>query len=168
MGIPILVKWHLYIESGPWSLWLVVRHTGVWASPLSPWTDLTALLMKIIGRSSHLWPKSVTHVKTSLIARFMGPTWGLSGVDRTQVGPMLAPWTLLSGICYSLYCIEIKMKAHKTLNIWRITWLYQSDTNSLHNRMKILKIRDIFELSLLIFVYQNLQGDCPPSLKKLL
>ena len=34
--------------------------------------------------------------KTPLIARFMGPTWGPSGADRTQVGPMLAPWTLLS------------------------------------------------------------------------
>ena len=28
---------------------------------------------------------------TALIARFMGPTWGSSGTDRTQVGPMLAP-----------------------------------------------------------------------------
>ena len=27
-----------------------------------------------------------------------GPTWGPSGADRTRVGPMLAPWTLLSGI----------------------------------------------------------------------
>ena len=27
----------------------------------------------------------------------MGPTWGPSGADRTQVGPMLAPWTLLFG-----------------------------------------------------------------------
>ena len=35
---------------------------------------------------------------SSLIARFMGPTWGPSGADRTQVGPMLAPWTLLSGM----------------------------------------------------------------------
>ena len=26
-----------------------------------------------------------------------GPTWGPSGTDRTQVGPMLASWTLLSG-----------------------------------------------------------------------
>ena len=34
----------------------------------------------------------------SLIARFMGPTWGPYGADRTQVGPMLAPWTLLSGM----------------------------------------------------------------------
>ena len=28
----------------------------------------------------------------------MGRTWGLSGADRTQVGPMLSPWTLLSGM----------------------------------------------------------------------
>ena len=31
------------------------------------------------------------------IARFIGLTWGISGADRTQVGPMLAQWTLLSG-----------------------------------------------------------------------
>ena len=33
----------------------------------------------------------------TLIARLMGPTWGQSWADRTQVGLMLAPWTLLSG-----------------------------------------------------------------------
>ena len=33
----------------------------------------------------------------SLIARFMGPTWGSSGADRTQMGPMLAPWTCYLG-----------------------------------------------------------------------
>ena len=33
----------------------------------------------------------------TLIARFMGPTWGPPGSCRSQVGPMLAPWTLLSG-----------------------------------------------------------------------
>ena len=31
------------------------------------------------------------HTFHNLIARFMGPTWGPSGADRTQVGPMLAP-----------------------------------------------------------------------------
>ena len=36
----------------------------------------------------------------SRMAWFMGPTWCPSGADRTQVGPILAPWTLLSGkIC---------------------------------------------------------------------
>ena len=34
----------------------------------------------------------------SLIARFMGPTWDQSGANRTQVSPMLSPWTLLSGL----------------------------------------------------------------------
>ena len=34
----------------------------------------------------------------SLIARLMGPTWGPSGANRTQVGSMLAPWILLSGM----------------------------------------------------------------------
>ena len=33
----------------------------------------------------------------TLIASFMGSMWGPPGADRTQVGPMLAPWTLLSG-----------------------------------------------------------------------
>ena len=31
------------------------------------------------------------------IARFTGPTWGPPGSYRPQMGPMLAPWTLLSG-----------------------------------------------------------------------
>ena len=37
----------------------------------------------------------------SLIARFMGSTWGPSGTDRTQLGPILAPWTLLYGMFYN-------------------------------------------------------------------
>ena len=41
--------------------------------------------------------KSSAAMVLTLIARFMGPTWGPSRADRTQVGPMLAPWTLLSG-----------------------------------------------------------------------
>ena len=36
--------------------------------------------------------------ETSLITMFMWPTWGPSGTDRTQVGPMLVSWTLLSGM----------------------------------------------------------------------
>ena len=42
--------------------------------------------------------KYVIQLVTSLITRFMVPTWGPSGADRTQVCPMLVPWTLLSGM----------------------------------------------------------------------
>ena len=42
----------------------------------------------------------------SLIVRFMGPTWGPSGTGRTQVGPMLVPWNLLSGLAQPVWCIN--------------------------------------------------------------
>ena len=35
---------------------------------------------------------------SSQIAKFMGPTWGPPGSCRPQMGPMLVPWTLLSGM----------------------------------------------------------------------
>ena len=34
----------------------------------------------------------------SQIAKFMGPTWGPPVSCRCQMGPMLVPWTLLSGV----------------------------------------------------------------------
>ena len=45
------------------------------------------------------------HLST-LIARFMGPTWGPSWVYRIQVGPMLAPWTSLSGNIWECLSFE--------------------------------------------------------------
>ena len=54
----------------------------------------------------------------SLIARFMGPTWGPSGADRTQVSPMLALWILLSGLFLS----------GNQLGICISTWVFVFDT----------------------------------------
>ena len=68
-----------------------------------------------------------------LIAEFMGPTWGPSGADRTQVGPMLAPWTLLSGTPQSvlrkgslwnstqnILCIHWKIHVWILYNLYRV------------------------------------------------
>ena len=38
---------------------------------------------------------------SSLIEGFMGPSWGPPGADRTQLRPMLALWTLISGIYFN-------------------------------------------------------------------
>ena len=38
------------------------------------------------------------------ITKFMGPTWGPPGSCRPQMGPMLAPWTLLSGTLHHQEC----------------------------------------------------------------
>ena len=55
------------------------------------------------------------------IARFMGPTWGPPGDDRTQVGPMLAPRTLLLGSVfpYAPHMTNIEEEIHISLVIKR-------------------------------------------------
>ena len=47
------------------------------------WSQIHRLQAHLATMELHLYIPS-------LIARFMGPTWGTSGADRTQVGPMLA------------------------------------------------------------------------------
>ena len=41
--------------------------------------------------------QSLPTICDNQMARLMGPTWGPPGSCRPQMGPMLAPWTLLSG-----------------------------------------------------------------------
>ena len=54
-----------------------------------------------------IWLATLPAVRMpSLITMFMGPTWGPTGADRTQVGPMLAPWTLLSGVPLLANCLS--------------------------------------------------------------
>ena len=36
----------------------------------------------------------------------MGPTWGPPGSYRSQMGPVLAPWTLLSGLLTHIYVMQ--------------------------------------------------------------
>ena len=47
------------------------------------------------------WPPQL--VAWYQIAKFMGPTWVPPGSCRTQMGPMLAPWTLPSGDTSGLF-----------------------------------------------------------------
>ena len=63
---------------------------------------ISALSMKVATRAwQHLRWKTDSNVCIKVIitqiAKFMGPTWGPPGTCRPQMGPMLAPWTLLSG-----------------------------------------------------------------------
>ena len=42
-------------------------------------------------------PVKSIDIETAQIAKFVGPTWGPPGSCWPQMGPILAPWTLLSG-----------------------------------------------------------------------
>ena len=69
-----------------------------------------------------LKPQSVKHYLIKpLIAWFMGPPWGPSGADRTQVVRMLAPWTLLSGtfLCRLPCNVVYADGTHSTVAWWR-------------------------------------------------
>ena len=58
----------------------------------------------------HAWSTRVW--KTPLKTRFMGSIWGPPGDNRTQVGRMLAPWSLLSGTLLALILSECGEKLH--------------------------------------------------------
>ena len=79
----------------------------------------------------------VWHMST-LIARFMGRTWGPPGADRTQVGPMLAPWTLLSGLVYTYPLWLLYMTADVPVNLHEATLKYMDKYITwIHNQLMI-------------------------------
>ena len=43
-----------------------------------------------------------------------------------------------------------------------------TNTNLLHNELDTLKVSDPYNISLLLFVHANLQGDCPAAVKNYL
>ena len=86
-------------------LWLVQKLSTSSAAKFKVWSNF---------RYNKVHYNTILHwliplAKATLIARFMGPTWGHFGADTTQMAPMLAPWILLSGqwlgaLKFSLVC----------------------------------------------------------------
>ena len=67
-----------------------------------------------IWRSNQPPISSSTSIRTFMtqIAKFMGPTWGPPGSCRPPMGPILAPWTLLSVETLFLVCY----RCHQEIN----------------------------------------------------
>ena len=67
------------------------RHGGLqalWAF----WKDLNPFFRQTLSQLAE-----ILRWLSTQIAKFMGPTWGPPRSCRPKMGPMLAPWTLLSG-----------------------------------------------------------------------
>ena len=85
-------RWILYVDR--------VIDLQMSRNDLMEWQGIRALVLVDIpdSYSTSIQCQWVLYIPVyTLIARFMGPTWGPLGAGRTQVGPMLAAWTLLSG-----------------------------------------------------------------------
>ena len=87
------VTWYKMLQSELSDLTWYCCHCSAWVSRIrSLRSDQGASL----GVSDALSLVRDRPVNTQ-IAPFMGPTWGPPGSCPPQVGPMIAPWTLLSG-----------------------------------------------------------------------
>ena len=86
---------------------------------------------------AHQSPYQINTMRTPLIARFMGPTWGPSGAARTQVGPMLASWTLLSGTWITYWNVP-------NTKLDQSRYLYRSRYKSLLPKQVWIMYCDIF------------------------
>ena len=75
----------------------------------------------------------------SQIARFMGPTWDPPGSCRPQMGPMLAPWTLLSGLILFLWML------------WSSQWHCQPGTFQHGNSLSLF--RWIYHCAVYCFIF---------------
>ena len=78
---------------------------------------ITLIDIKIVMQ--HVWEFTLT-------ARFMGPTWGLPGTDRTQVGPRWATRTLLFRYSCSSEAVMKERRVH--LGHFQ-TWMYEYNTD---------------------------------------
>ena len=94
----------------------MISHDAVWVTLHSHLTRKRYWLIcsrRVTSNNASLCMMATCHQKSKLKSyipdsKFMGPTWGPSGADRTQVGPMLAPWTLLSGMNWYFYSERCK------------------------------------------------------------
>ena len=62
------------------------------------WHDSQLSFIKVFITNKNIFHADIFHhTILTQITRFTGPTWGPPGSCRPQVGPMLTPWTMLSG-----------------------------------------------------------------------
>ena len=90
-----------------WQFFFMTRlETECWSSHAwCAWCHMRSTKFQLIESHSYkyitittIWIGCCISRAQSQISKFMGPTWGPPGSFRPQMGPMLAPWTLLSGM----------------------------------------------------------------------
>ena len=72
-----------------------------------------------------------TYITSTPDSKVHGPTWGPPGSWWPQIGPMLAPWTLLSGIWFIVWHIDTyTCRPMTTVNLhWRYHHRSNQDIN---------------------------------------
>ena len=92
----------------------------------------TARTMRVVDACFVLFGVVADLFYPSQIAKFMGPTWDPPGSCRHQMGPMLAPWTLLSGISLTFASLPLRWWCPSAVNIeqWGLNIAMEPKQNS--------------------------------------
>ena len=119
----VTYPWHIFI----WNL-CSKRDPGVFRNHLIPFIDIAHndLSTQVQRRPTHIYVlmkmkfyhQITTPNGTIPDSKNHGSIWGPSGADRTQVGSMLAPWTLLSGIIK----MQIECNGMSNITNWYMWW----------------------------------------------
>ena len=97
---PYQVVWSYYNQDCSWFVGVIRANsrfapsqweTALLCNDVSHWLDASLEPALSYGHDIYMICCSTQR------AKFMGPTWGPPGSCRPQMGPMLAPWNLLSG-----------------------------------------------------------------------
>ena len=118
------------------------------------WTVLVSFLVTVQAPLKYIGYTPCC-VILSQITKFTGPTWGPPGSCRPQMGPMLVPWTLLSGIATA----------------WKYTTFNNNqniESTSQRQKQQCVKILRFIHMlhsspRTLSFAEENV---CPPSIKR--
>ena len=106
------------------------------------WNQISKIGWLVTGQDNQHWTLGFCH-KHTVIARFMGPTWGPTGADRTQVGPMLATWTFVFWVVWWLASypwISCSRCGHDCQ--WSTVIFVTNETNRLHEETRLVLIKN--------------------------
>ena len=125
-----IVRWRKYVSLSlvELILWFIFTRPSKNHQYSRPhFTMPRSVLIEIYAINNHVLEKQTQ------IARFMGPTWGPLGSCRPQLGPMLAPWALLSG---------------------KLPWLVKSktDPSQKQNRILVIQLNCFFHMPVISHV----------------
>ena len=107
----------------------------------------------LLSPSGHVfhtaWETMIKSYSISQIAKFMGPTWGPPGSCGPHMGPMLAPWTLLSGWLFGVQAPHVSktlppMILTIIIKVVNITACCCPSCTGIHLQHSCVKIRSNF------------------------
>ena len=101
---------------------------------------------------------------TSLYSPWKQGSWGRSGADRTQVGPMLAPWTLLSGVCFFMlgFVSLFSLERRRICNQVEMHWSFHTELNSISSGMENSIAKQTIANALELLPSSTYRSICPP------